>query len=219
MNELLDSVDSLTKRWSHRVVQDATADQPQRITIVRHKPRLHMLADAITTSTNKDGGGALARERNLINTQAVQMLADIRRGINKIAATLDVPAGEPIPTLRAWYVASLAKITTDAWQDEYTAKLHRWATDIDDLLNPPEQVTIEQPCPMCEAAFFYDKADKTEKPWPLRARKWDIRQHGTDKADASCMVCGATWDGLTAIRELAYHLEEIDGRHTGEGVA
>ena len=72
---------------------------------------------------------------------------------------------------------------------------------------------------MCEAAFFTDKTDKTLKPWPLRARKWDIRQHGTDKADASCIVCNATWDGLTAIRELAYELEQRGSGNTAAVVA
>ena len=210
MTTLLDAVDALTTRWSHRVEQAATEDQPARTTIIRHRPRLTMLEDAIVTSTNKDGGGALARERDLINTQAAQMLVDYKRQINKYARTLDVPAGAPIPTLRAWYAATLAKITTDAWEREYIDTFTRWATEIDTLLNPPQQVIVARPCPQCEAAFFTDKSDGSQKPWPLRARKWDVRQHGTEKADASCIVCGATWDGLTAIRELAYQLEQID---------
>ncbi len=213
MTTLLEAVDALTKRWSHRV------DQGERTTIVRHRPRLTMLEDAILTSTNKDGGGALARERDILNTTATQMLLDYRRHINRIASKLDVPAGQPISTLRAWYAASLAKITNDAWEAEYIDTFTRWATEIDNLLNPPQQVTIEQACPMCEAAFFTDKTDKTLKPWPLRARKWDIRQHGTDKADASCIVCNATWDGLTAIRELAYELEQRGSGNTAAVVA
>ena len=209
MTTLLEAVDALTKRWSHRV------DQGERTTIVRHRPRLQMLEDAILTSTNKDGGGVLAKERTIFDATAAQMLIDYRRRINQIAAKLDIPAGQPIPTLRAWHAATLAKITNDAWEAEYIDTFTRWATEIDDYLNPPQQVTIEQACPMCEAAFFTDKTDKTLKPWPLRARKWDIAQHGTDKADATCIVCNARWDGMTAIRELAYHLES----NTAEEVA
>lgn len=218
MTTLLDAVDALTARWSHRVEQPETEDQPAKTTIIRHRPRLQMLADAIITSTNKDGGGALARERDVMNSTAAQMLVDYRRAINKAAATLDVPPGDPIPTLRAWYVASRAKITTDAWENEWVDTLTGWARDIDNLLNPPETVIVEAACPLCESAFFTDK-DKRELPWPIRARKWDIRQHGTDAADASCLVCGAKWDGITAIRELAYELESRDTRHAEAGVA
>lgn len=216
MTTLLDAVDSLTKRWSHRVTQPATPDQPERTVIVRHRPRLSMLEDAIITSTNRDGGGALARERDILNTTAAQMLLDYKRQINQAAKALDVPAGEPIPTLRAWYVATLSKVTNEAWEADWIATFTRWAGEIDSLLNPPEQVIIERPCPLCEAAFFTDKTDKTQKPWPLRARKWDIRQHGTDTADASCLVCNARWDGMTAIRALAYELETREGKVVSE---
>lgn len=210
MTGLRDAVDALTKPWTHGVYQPATDDQPEQTVSLKHRPRLQMLEDAIVTSTNKDGGGALARERDVMNSTAAQMLIDYRRQINKAAKLLDVAPGAPIPTLRAWYVASLAKVTTDAWAAQWEALFTRWAGEIDSLLNPPQQVVVERPCPQCEAAFYIDKADKTKKPWPLRARKWDFRQHGTDAADASCIVCGARWDGLTAVRELAFWLEERD---------
>lgn len=217
---LLDAVDGLTKRWSYRVHQPATHDKPARTTIVRHQPRLRMLEDAILTSTNRDGGGALARERDVMNTAAVQLMADYKRQINRAAKALDVPPGEPIPTLRRWYVATRAKVLPESWERDWINRLEWWAGEIDALLNPPEQVTIERPCPRCAAVLFTDKADGQQKPWPVRARKWDIRQHGTDSAEAVCMVCGARWDGLTAVRALAYDLEQIDrARHADEDVA
>lgn len=219
MSDLLAAVDQLTKRWSHRVEQPETDEQPARTSIIRHRPRLQMLADAIISSTNRDGGGAQARERDVMNSQAAQMLLDYTRQINDAARAFDIPAGRPIPTLRAWYAASLSRVTPDSWEAAWAGKFERWASEIDSLLNPPQQVTIERPCPSCESAFYVDKMDKQQKPWPLRARKWDIRQHGTDAADASCIVCGARWDGITAIRELAFELEARDGRHAETGVA
>lgn len=211
---LLDAVDALTLRW-HVDVRD---DDGKLLTRIRHKPRLDMLTDAIISSTNKNGGGALARERDVMNSQAAQMRIDYKRAINKAAAVMGVAAGEPVPTLRAWYAATLSKVVTDSFADEWIGTLTRWAQEIDNLLNPPETVTVEAACPLCEATFFTDKEGR-EVPWPIRARKWDIRQHGTDAADASCIVCGGRWDGLTAIRELAYELENRELRHADNGVA
>lgn len=206
---LLDAVDALTVRWSIRVHQPATAEKPAKTTVVRHRPRLRMLADAIHQSTNRDGGGSLARERSPIDATAAQMLADITRRIHDMARALDVAPAGPIETLRAWYVATQAKVLPEAWEHAAITELQRWADDIDAHLNPPQQVTIETPCPSCDAAFFTDR-DGDQKPWPLRARMWDIDQHGHDRADATCCVCGATWNGLHEIRALAYDLEARD---------
>lgn len=196
---LLDAVDALTLRW-HVDVRDEDGKLIKR---ARQKPRLEQLADAITQSSGRGGGKSLARERSLIDGHAAQMLADYRRQINDAARGLQVPAGDPIPTLRAWYAASLAKVTTDEWQQSWTGTLERWAREIDDKINPPTSETYPVACPMCEAAFWRDpQQDNSQVKWPLRARYWDEWQHGRTDAEASCLACGARWYGTDVVIQL-----------------
>lgn len=204
---LLEAVHALTRRWN----VDIRDDNGKLVNRVRHRPRLQMLEDAIAKSSGNGGGASLARERSLIDSHAAQMHADYRRQINAAAKILDVPAGDPIPTLEAWYAASLAKVTTDAFIQQWIDTLSRWRIEIDSKLNPPETTTIEHACPACEAVIYNDPRQAGAKfRWPLRGKRWFPGQHGIDNAYVDCLACGAKWDGIGKVRELAWTLEQYD---------
>lgn len=209
---LLEAVLALTERYSIH----ATRDNGNKVRI-RHAPRLTQLRDAITPSGNNAGGGSLARERNVIDTGALDLYRAIKTAIDDAArlvgATID---DHPETTLKRWLVAARHRITTDAYETEWAHRWQRHARAIDAKLNPPVQVEIMRPCPMCGERRAIDQ-HAPGGPALVTALVVQYHRGGDDMLDdatAMCRFCDAVWKGRSAIRAVAYDIEQYEQEAT-----
>lgn len=217
---LLEAVHSLTDRYSIH----ATRDDGSKVRL-RQKPRLEALREAIHPSGNSAGGGALARERNLINTGALDLYRAIVRDIDNAARIVDatIDPANPCITLKRWLIHARHKVTTDSYEAEWASKWDKRRIDIDNMLNPPVVIELMRPCPICGETkaidrnapggpaivtaliVQYRKSDEDTEPDPETPAA-AIPENST----AMCRFCDTVWRGRVAVREVAFDIEAAD---------
>lgn len=206
---LLEAVTALTDRYSIH----AERDNGNRVRI-RHQPRLQQLRDAIHPSGNASGGGALAREKNILDTGALDLYRAIKRDIDSAARQVGATIDEtPEVTLKRWLVTARHKVTTDAYETEWAHKWQRWAGKIDAKLNPPSTIEILRPCPACGETKAVDPASQTLVTAVI-VEYWKSGQEGIGSSRISCRFCGASGISLAEVRAWAYEIEAAEQEAT-----
>lgn len=200
---LLEAVHSLTDRYSIH----ATRDDGTKVRL-RQKPRLEALREAIHPSGNSAGGGALARERNLIDTGALDLHRAIKRDIDNAARLVDaiVNPVDPAITLKRWLIKARQKHPTDAFETEWAAKWAKRAHDIDVKLNPPTITEIMRPCPFCGESKAVDPASSALVTAVI-VEHWKSGQDGVGSSRIRCRFCGESGISLAEVRRWAYDIE------------
>ena len=191
MDDLLEAVEALTKV---RHVQIETDDGPRWVT---GEPRLKQLQDEITATVGRGGGSAgLASERLPVSPEVLSRTFQIVTQIGDWCRMAGLRATrDPIKDLEAWHVTRLPLPETE--NTGYTTILQGWAREIDGMFDRPRPVDITVPCPACKARTYVDE-DGDVCAWPLKAHVRPFR--------AECRACGAPWNDLEAIIELADEL-------------
>ena len=203
MTELLDAVDALTKPY-----RDTMRDTDgETITGVR-PPRFAQLENAIRGSANSgSGAGGHASERNMIDFDALQRWRDIRDELNAEAVKLGAKVSKnPAVTLRRWYIAAEARTLTDTYSAEWERRLTSWAAWIDRKLDPPFQMEVNVPCPLCGKRRFVNDNNDEVNAVIAEVNARDL--HTTYRI--WCRACEQVRDGIHAVREWAYAIEHAE---------
>lgn len=191
MDDLLEAVEALTKV---RHVQIETDDGPRWVT---GEPRLKQLQDEITATMGRGGGaGGLASERIPLSPDVMSRSFQIATQIGDWCRMAGIRATrDPIHDLDAWLVTRLP--LPEIENVGYIEILQRWAREIDGMFDRPRPVDITVPCPACGESSYEDEHGDICA-WPLKAQVRPFR--------AECRSCGAPWEDLEAILELADEL-------------
>ncbi|MDR6172631.1 hypothetical protein [Curtobacterium sp. SORGH_AS_0776] len=215
---LLDAVDALTKPTIDHVKQTTDDGEYLRTVPVEHPPLLQQLADAVVPSAGNDGGSksASARERNVLDSDALYDLLLIQKQLIDMCAWVDVAANRSdLPaTLRAWYAAYIGRAQFDA-EGWYVSTLNKWAGQIRHRMERPKSFEAGYPCPICGPKPWIG-TDGESYPNML------IVEYPRDEPDLShartiCRnpECRAEWKGLGAIEELGDELREAVEKVSG----
>ncbi|MHC6175455.1 DUF7341 domain-containing protein [Glutamicibacter sp. X7] len=154
-------------------------------------PLLTELREAVSGSTH-EGGGSGAKQRILVNSEALDLLRDIEKEVSERYKERYETNGHIRPD------DSIKIIGQDQhdpdWDEYLTYWLQDWAKRIEDLVRPRKVRRLDgTPCPSCEQAVYgedretclavdcYTGPDKQLRP----VSEWTVECHG----------CGATWQG------------------------
>ena len=203
MTELLDAVDALTKPYQH-TMRDTDGEA---VTGTR-PPRFQQLAEAVRGSGGTGQGGTERRARTPLDWDALQRWYDIVAELNQEAERFDVKIHrDPSVTLRRWYAAVLGRTLTDTYSREWERRLESWADWIDRKLDPPFQMEINRPCPLCQERRYVNE-DGDEAMAVLA--EVDARDVGHTTYRIWCRACEQVAHGIEAVREWAYDIEHAD---------
>lgn len=208
---LLEAVRALTDRYNEALDEPARNRWGRKMHHISRPSRIDQLTTAITPSGNSAGGGALARERNIIDTGALDLYRRLLRDVNAAATHVGAPNGDdPAAVLKWWLLTARTKHPTDAFETEWAGKWEQWARRIDSHLNPPVLVEIMRPCPICGEVKAIDP-NAAGGPALVTALVVQYQRGGTDMLDdatAMCRFCQGVWKGRDAIRSVAYDIEQ-----------
>lgn len=196
MTDLLEAVDALTKEKRTKVFQDDGT-----VAIVVHDPLLRQLKDAVTSAIGSGGGGGTATG-SVLNDEALYRASIINAAIQSWCRMRGVTVSrDMVVDLRRWHSAFLS---SSAEPDFYIDQMRGWARTIRDLLDPPERVPLEPPCPMCGARTWPDTEGR-EVLFPLLVT---YRNEGESVVDerALCRACQFVWDGQMELRKLRWDI-------------
>lgn len=202
MTALVDACQALTEPWAEILPPD---DDRGQWGAVSHKPRLSMLADLLGSNMGRTtSGGALASERNLINSAAFDLWQRIDTGAREALHLMGrVPHRDLLAAVRQLGIEGDALRSsngmTEISHSRLTGKVEKWRADIENLLDPPTKKEIQAACPGCDESRVYTAEGET---WALVAYYW----HGKDPA-ADCLACGRHWQGERALLELGYSIQ------------
>lgn len=221
LNDLLGLVDQLTLRHqSHVTVPlDAGGD---RVLNIMHDPLLQQLRDSVVSSPGSGpGGGALASERNVLNTEAMELYETIAALIVKQygQVTDAKPFTTPEQNLRQWYIqfansARQGKVSRDVVHSKLKM-LAGVKAMIDSRINPPSIIEITSPCPRCEATYGQDDQGIYRHAVIVESRI-DVYK-SLDHTRAKCVACGAVWVHGRGMRQLRWEIDQRELEKHAEG--
>lgn len=218
-NDLLAAVDALTKSQIEHMAQKDDNGKWLKTHTVEHPPLLVRLKQAVTPSTNTSAGSsALASTRNIIDSTAMFEYAKMSSAVGdwcriyKVATTRD-----PVVDLRRWYIAYELNPSGTGWHER---ELRRWANVIRNIIDRPEQLTIDLPCPVCGSDTWVNpEGEQLRHPIVVTYRLNDEGAMTGERAacrsaaltsEGEIVACGAVWETLESIQELG---EELSERH------
>lgn len=201
VNEL--ATDHVKVEWQD-LVDQATGTIIQHAVKLPKQPLLTQMRQAVYSDTGKTHAGHSQKHtRNLIDLGAFDIYQEITDRVfahyrwltEKSAPT----AWLPEKTLLDWYVryryeAERQRYTEDM-QKEMLTEIRSWSRRIRGHFDPPRQMELFGPCPMCEG--LDDKKGHTAL--FLQWRK-------DEPATARCRLCKAEWSGTVTLLQLGYHL-------------
>lgn len=222
LDDILVLVDKLTK--PHLVefnVDLGTKLVKKRVT---HEALLDQLDQLVASSSGSSpGGGALSSERNLINTDAMELRDSVALDCKNmyIGVTSSRPFVTAKQNLRQWYIEfqllhSIGKISTEKLRS-YHKRLRVMTAKIEAKLNPPTILEITAPCPRCKANYGYDDDGIYRRAVIVESRVHAERSLSNTRA--KCVGCGSVWIHGNGMRQLRYEIDVIEtGQDTPETV-
>lgn len=208
--ELRVAVEALTEPTFTKISQ--YVDGEERVTRIKHDPLLTQLDDAIRGAMSATMGGAASTPstRSLVNSDALYQLTLIASILGEWCRLAGAPIRrDPVTALQGWHASVLAQDIPRAF---YTQMLRRWAGTIRAVVNPPRELTVTRPCPECTATHWENTdGEKAAHPVVIAYRPDDTDVLTT--ATARCRACLAEWRGVTALRSLAFDLENLEPTH------
>jgi hypothetical protein len=220
---ILDVVDQLTLRHQSAVTVPLDAGGERRM-VVMFDPMLKQLRDSVVSSTGSAaGGGALASERNVLNTESLELYDAISEKIARLYG--EVTDARPFKTaeqnLRQWFIqfsnsARQGKVSGEVVQAKLRALL-KIKAQIDNKLNPPSIIEITSPCPRCEAVYGQDEHGIYRHAVIVESRIDVYRS--LDHTRARCVACGAVWIHGRGMRQLRWEIDQAEqSRHADEPI-
>lgn len=203
--DLRKAVDALTQPEHVKVTQ--LIDGTTYTRRLEQEPLLLQLETAIHGAMRTGSGASsnLPGETIPLNSDALHRFAVISSQIIDWCRIAGVPKqAHPTDGIRAWHAATLATITDPTW---YVVTLRQWAGLIRSTLNPRRRRDLPDPCAECEATTWKDDEGNSG----LRPLVLSWQPDATDvlaTAAVSCRACGSEWRGITAVRAIAFELEQ-----------
>ena len=222
LNEILVLVDKLT--MPHIVEHQIEQDNKLIRSKVQHDALLDQLDELIASSSGTaPGGGALSSERNVLNTEALELRDALAQQIRQLY--MDLTSSRPFPTskqnLRQWFIEfrlqdSLGKVSPQRMNAAFK-KVNSIVQRINAKLDPPTVIEITAPCPRCSADFGFDEQGVYRRAVIVESRVYAERS--LDNTRAKCVGCGAVWVHGNGMRQLRYEIDLVEeGRDTPESV-
>lgn len=176
-------------------------------------PLLVQLEAAVRGSMgSKAGSAGLARERNVLDSDALFQAAKIRSVIDGWCRIVHVhPTGNLAARLRAWYTGTLAQGVADAQETFYVGQMRSWVGFIRGHLEPAHEMDLPFACPVCGADTWWDAGKEFRRPLVVR-----YLPEGPDmvsRARGVCRACERVW----SVRELAWAIEHPNEDEEPEG--
>lgn len=222
---LLEAVLALTDPYDEALDEPARNRWGRKMQHISRPSRIDQLETAITPSGNSAGGGALARERNIIDTGALDLYRRLLRDVNQAATHVGAPNGDdPAAVLKWWLLTARTKHPTDAFEQEWAGKWEQWARRIDTHLDPPVVIELMRPCPICgetravdpnapggpaivtALVVQYRRSDAPLEPDAPQVGAQAIPEH----SNAFCRFCEAVWKGRDGVRAIAFDIEQAE---------
>jgi hypothetical protein len=214
LGDLLDVVDQLTLRHQSEVTVplDAGGD---RVIKTMHDPLLDQLRESVVSSVGQGaGGGALASERNVLNTESLELYEAISKKIAAMYAevTSAHPWKDPAKNLRQWYIQFLdlarrGKVANGV-VNKKVRDLYKIKAQIENKLNPPSILEITSPCPRCESQYGTDEQGIYRHAVIVESRINVYRS--LDHTRARCVACGAVWVHGRGMRQLRWEIDQAE---------
>lgn len=222
LNDILVLVDKLT--MPHLVEHEVEQGTKLVRTKVTHEALLDQLDQLVASSSGSSpGGGALSSERNLLNTDAMELRDSLARDCRNMY--IDVTSSRPFVTakqnLRQWYIEftllnSLGKVSTEKLRSTHK-RLQTMVAKIEAKLNPPTILEITSPCPRCRADYGYDVDGVYRRAVIVESRVH--AEKSLTNSRAKCAGCGAVWVHGNGMRQLRYEIDLVEsGRDTPESI-
>lgn len=220
IDEVLTLVDRLSA--PHQSSFTIEIDDDIRRVTVDHEPLLKQLRDAVISSVGaRPGGGGLASERNVIDSDALEQYEAYEKTIIGLykEVTDAVPFETPEKTLRQWYIefanrARSGKVSMDVVHKK-AKKLSSIVSAIENKLNPPSVMEITSPCPRCGVAYGMDEQGVYRHAIIVESRIDENKS--LDDTRARCVACKATWVHGRGMRQLRWEIDQAEaGRHADE---
>jgi hypothetical protein len=224
LSELLLAVDALTRPV---VVAQWQGEVGARTIFKRtDEPLLVQLRLAIHNNIGGSGGGKQARERTPLDVGAFALFEDIDGRVRSWMSELGGRVGKGLAVeavLRAWFVWWSAGQREPVLVERFTDMLEGWAQQIRDKLDPPSQIEITSPCPVCgvewvniglKLADGSDDPDDVERVRVLAA----VERENMDDSYAMCKSCNRVWRGVGQMRSLRIAIDDREAASAG-GVA
>lgn len=207
-NLLLEAVQGLTRPVVTKVIQDGPVGSGlagTHVAKVSQTPLLTQLEEAIRGTIGIGGSGSLARERNMLDADALHRFSVISSQIREwaLAVGAEVHKGDAVRTLESWY-RQYVMYPRDTEQF-YTGQLLAWAAQITEKLNPKRVWDMPDACPACGAASWVNPADGLPYLRPLVIEYEESGPNLIQEARALCRACAKVW----GVRDLAWDLERV----------
>lgn len=189
--DLLDALDALTKPTTDRQPAGSLREGE---TITR-PCLLAQLREAIASDLTAGGGKSLTHERIPINPVALELYGRIERDIGDAYAAISgkPPALNPEDVLRAWYVVFTQGNPRPEIIDEWTARLHGWAREIDAMFHPTMKVElVDSPCIICGKAEVIDENGNLIT---AVITEYRIQDEAMRIEQTTCRACKEVWEG------------------------
>ena len=189
--DLLDALDALTKPTTDR----QPAGSPREGETIKRPCLLAQLREAIASDLTAGGGKSLANERIPINPVALELYGRLEREIGDAYAAISgkPPALNPEDVLRAWYVVFTQSNPRPEIIDEWTARLHGWAREIDAMFHPTMKVElVDSPCIICGKAEVIDDQGNLIT---AVITEYRIQDEAMRIEQTTCRACKEVWEG------------------------
>lgn len=209
---LATAIHHLTRPHTTTVTQRPAGGGRRTVTL-QHEPLILLLQNS-ATSTGASYGGSAPQSRNIVDTDTLTKLADLRGDITRswhrlspgVAPLLPLHRAELVDALTGWHRLFAAHLTAELVDDTTLERETRtytgWAHTIRAKFDPPRQKEATVPCPECGQRWTTpgDLEDRT-------AALMFILTGSPDTLRATCRVCGTSWTGREELLKLGAALE------------
>lgn len=219
--DILGVVDQLTLRHQSKITVPLDGGG-ERVMAMMYDPLLQQLRDSIVSSSGAGpGGGALPSERNVLNTDSMELYETISEAITKLygQVTDAKPFKTPEQNLRQWYIQFSNNVRHGKVANDLVYKklrnLYAFRAQIENRLNPPSIIEITSPCPRCEAMYGQDEHGIYRHAVIVESRIDLYRS--LDHTRARCVACGAVWIHGRGMRQLRWEIDQAGAERHAEG--
>jgi hypothetical protein len=205
MSEFHNMIDKLTKNTSEFILRDDGLKKHHGDGL------LQQLREAVFIGMSDSGGSAMG-SRPPIAAAALDLLNEITEQAAEVLAAIDphpTPYGEAEKYVRLWsaQVIDTTKVTVTRREgdkdsdgvefvrtvtDHLTAMelVQAWISGIENYFDPPRTSAIPNPCPRCDARYFYKKKDGEN----IRSAALNLIKDSSGRTtEARCSHCAASW--------------------------
>lgn len=223
--ELRKAVDALSTTQVTAIWQEVNGERvPTKVTL---SPLIRDLREAITSNIGSGGGGGvLPSQRNIINTDALELYdaIEVRILTSYKEVTGAAPFLMPEQNLRQWFIAFANMERAGKVSEETLLETMNvwtgWVRKIEDNLFPPTTLEVTAPCPIpeCGRRWAIQGGDSVPAVVVEYRKPSSDAGNALARSVARCRACGHVWRGDAKLRELRFLIDQAE-ENNAAGVA